>query len=267
MPKGLSMARAAAGKPAVATGMVVAVLAAGGLLAACSTPQAAAAPAASASSGCGGSVSKLTVQGTGMATGTPDLLTVTVDINVTDPTAQAALADDNAKAASVISDLGFSGSAAKDVQTSDVTINPQYNLKGAITGYNVSNTLTAKLRNFKTAGSVIDAVAAAAGNSIRIDGLTFSVEDTRTLEDHARNDAVHQAVSHARSMALAAGERLGVVCSVSDQSQTQNFDESFGTAQRAGPGDEVALPLEPGSQQETAQVKMVYALLPPALRK
>ncbi len=101
--------------------------------------------------------------------------------------------------------LTAGGVAAKDVQTSDLSINPQYNPKGVITGYEVTNTLTAVLRNFTTAGSTVDAIAGAAGNATRIDSLNFSVEDTRGLEDQARTDAVHQAVSHARSMARRRG--------------------------------------------------------------
>jgi len=244
---------------------VVAVVSAGVVVTACSSsPRAAADPPS-----CGSSSPELTVQGSGLASGTPNILTVSVGIDVTDPTAAAALADDNTRATSVVDALGLSGSAAKDVQTSDLSINPQYNLNGAITGYEVTDTLTATLRNLKSAGSVIDGVAGAAGNAIRLDALQFSVEDTRGLENRARNDAVHQAVSHARSMALAAGERLGPVCSLSDDTQTENFNQSFATAGLAAGVDKAAanVPLEPGSQQETAQVTIKYSLLPPALHK
>jgi uncharacterized protein YggE len=246
-----------------AAGLVVAVVMAGAVVAACSST---AKPAADPPT-CGGAASKLTVEGTGLASGTPDLLTVSVGIDVTDPTANGALTDDNTKAAAVTAVLTQGGVAAKDVQTSDVSINPQYNLKGVITGYEVTNTLTAMLRNFATAGSVIDAIAGAAGNATRLDGLNFSVEDTRALEDQARTDAVHQAVAHARSMALAAGERLGPVCSLSDQSQTDIVNQSGAFASGAEDKASASVPLQPGSQQETAQVTMVYALMPAPLRK
>lgn len=243
------------------------MLTAGVVVAACSSS----ADPVAAKPTCGGSSPKLTVQGTGLTTGTPNLLTVSVGIDVTDPTATSAITDDNTKAQAVINVLTQAGVASKDVQTSDVSINPQYNLKGVITGYEVTNTLTAMLRNFATAGSVIDSIAGAAGNATRLDSLNFSVEDTRALEDQARTDAVHQAVSHATSMALAADERLGPVCSLNDQSQTVNFNEPFandGLAAGASSSKAAApVPLEAGSQQETAQVTMVYALMPPALRK
>jgi uncharacterized protein YggE len=248
--------------------MLVVLLAAGVVAAACSS--AAADPVAAATPTCGGSSPKLTVQGTGLATGTPNLLTITVGIDVTDPTATEAISDDNTKAEAVTTVLTQAGVASKDVQTSDVSINPQYNTKGVITGYEVTNTLTAKLRNFTTAGTVIDSIANAAGNATRLDSLAFSVEDTRSLEDQARTDAVHQAVSHARSMAQAAGERLGPVCSVNDQSQIDNYNEPFADGAVAGSASASssgAVPLQAGSQQETAQVTMVYSLTAPALRK
>jgi hypothetical protein len=215
---------------------------------------------------CGGSSPELTVEGTGLASGTPNILTMSVGIDVTDPTAQSALSDDSTKATAVMTALTTGGVAQKDTQTTDVSINPQYNLKGVITGYEVSNTVTAKLRDFSKAGSVIDAVAGAAGNATRLNSLTFSVEDTRALEDTARTDAVHQAVSHARSMAVSAGERLGPVCSLKDQSQTNNYNQSYGSyaVPSASADSGAAVPLAPGSQQETAQVTMVYSLLSPS---
>ena len=244
--------------------VVVGLIGAGAAVAACSSTSDPVAVKAT----CGGSSPKLTVQGTGLASGTPNLLTITVGIDVTDPTANAAISDDNNKATAVTGVLTAGGVAAKDAQTSDLSVNPQYNQNGVITGYEVTNTLTAMIRDFKTAGTVIDDVAGAGGNSTRINSLDFSVADTRGLEDRARTDAVHQAVAHARSMAVAAGERLGPVCSLSDQSQIENFNEPYAEGLPSADNKAAsAVPLEAGSQQETAQVTMVYALLPPPLRK
>jgi hypothetical protein len=129
----------------------------------------------------------------------------------------------------------------------------------------MTNTLTAKLRNFSTAGSVIDAVTAAAGNAARIDSLTFSIEDPRKVEDTARTDAVNQAVSHARSMAQAAGERLGPVCSLSDETSPTYF--SAGPLRQSASADVASpVPLQAGSQQVSAQITLVYALTQPRSR-
>lgn len=251
-------------RAATVVGVAVVAMAGGGALGACGSSDSSSVSAAAA---CGGSAPKLTVQGTGLSTGTPNLLTVSVGVDVTDSTAQAALADDNTTAEAVDTTLEQGGVATKDVQTSDLSIQPRYSITGALTGYEVTDTLTANLRDFATAGSVIDALAQAAGDSIRIDSLAFSVEDTRSLEDQARDDAVHEVVSHAQSMAQAAGERLGPVCSMTDDTQESVYPSQYDASSAVSSGQAARVPLEPGSQEETAQVTMVYALLPPAVRK
>jgi len=247
---------------AVAVGIVVA-LATGGTALALAASGSSSSSSSSFAVGCGGSAPKLTVQGTGMASGAPNMLTVSVGIDVTDPSAQVSLADDNTKASAVTAALKQGGVLDSDVQTSNLQIQPQYNSHGAITGYQVTNTLTANLRDFSTAGSIIDALAGAAGNAVQINSLTFSISDPRSLEDRARTDAVTQAVSHAHSMAQAAGERLGPVCSLSDETpvtypQSYNINE----AAPAASGTAAQVPVEPGTEQTSAQVTIVYALEP-----
>ena len=246
-------------------GIVAALVVGGVALGLAATTSQGSTDAASVSALCASSAPKLTVQGTGNASATPDLLTVAVDVNVTDPSAQASLVDDNSKAGAVTAALKQGGVADKDIQTSNVSIQPNYNLAGAITGYVMTNTITANLRNFATAGSVIDAVTTAAGNATRVDSLTFSIEDPRRIEDKARTDAVHQAVSHAQSMAQAAGERLGPVCSLSDDSTPSYFGPG---PYRASAAASVAapVPLQAGTQQVSAQVTLVYALTQPRSR-
>ena len=242
---------------AAVVGITAALVVGGVALGLAVSSPASATPAASAT--CASSVPKLTVQGTGNASATPNLLTVSVGIDVTEPSAQASLVDDNTRAGAVITALKAGGVAPKDIQTSNVSIEPNYNLTGDITGYEMTNTLTAELRNFSTAGSVIDSVDTAAGNAARIDSLTFSIADPRQTEDQARTDAVHQAVSHARSMAQAAGERLGPVCSLTDDSLP---DYAIPGALKASAAGETpsAVPLQPGTQQVSAQITLVYAL-------
>jgi uncharacterized protein YggE len=207
------------------------------------------------------------VQGTGLATGTPDLLTVTLDVSVSGSSATAALSQDNQTTGAVVDALRAGGVHRPDIQTTDLNIQPDYSLEhgtSVLTGYGVTNSVVAKIRRagFASAGTVIDQVAAAGGNPVQIGSLSFSIDDPRTLEDRARTDAVGQAVAHARSMALAAGERLGGLCAASDT--TPSAGPVLGQTSAAGFATNAAasVPLEPGSQQASAQVRLVYALLP-----
>ena len=128
-----------------------------------------------------------------------------------------------------------------------------------LTGYAVTNTVTATFRDVSTAGAAIDAVVGALGNTVQINGLTFSFANPAQVEDQARADAVHQAVAHAGAMAAAAGRRLGPVCSLTDDTQPDfvepNSDLNYA---QAGVAKGAAVPVEPGMQSETDQVTLVY---------
>jgi uncharacterized protein len=214
---------------------------------------------------CGSSDPKLTVQATGQATATPNLLTLSIGVNVSGPTASAALSDANDKAAGLSATLEQDGVAKADIQTANFSILPSYATNGTITGYQVSNTLSVKLHDLAASGTVIDAAATSAGNAIRVNGLAFSVDDTRTVDGTARADGIQVAAAHAHSMAAAAGQTIDGVCSITDSTTTYPIPQDF-----AGAGGGIAgttaspanLPLEPGTQQSTAQVTVVYGVGP-----
>jgi uncharacterized protein len=217
--------------------------------------------------GCASTSAKLTVQGTGTATATPDLLTLVVEIDATEPNAEQALSVDNAQAASVEHALGLSGVSPKDLQTTNLSIQPNYswqNNNSVLTGYAVSNTISVNFHfPFSKAGNAIDAITRIAGNDVRIDSLSFSFANPASAQDQARTNAVTQAVAHAESMALAAGDRLGPVCSITDNSTVQPPEPNqYGFNGPLASAGVAATPLQPGSQQETDQVTVVYALNP-----
>jgi hypothetical protein len=207
----------------------------------------------------------LTVLGTGQATAPPDLLTVVVQVDATGPSATAALASDNAKAAGAVAAFEYGGVLAKDIQTSGLSLQPQYAFpKGVptVTGYQVTNSVTATLREISKSGAVIDGVVGVAGDAVQIESVGFSETDPAAVEDLARSRATTQAVAHAKALAHAAGESLGPVCSLTDQSQTpvlNNQAVPFASAANAG---DASVPIEAGSLSQSAQVSLVYALEP-----
>ncbi len=211
---------------------------------------------------CSPDSAKLTVQGTGLATGTPDTLTIAITISTNAATAQGALDDNNNGTAAVIAAFAGGGVTKQNIQTTGLSVQPNYTLTNGtevLTGYGVNNTVTAMITNIASAGNVIDAVSSAAGNAGQINSVSFSIKDPRDLEDQARTDAVHQAVSHAQTMAASADERLGPVCSLTDTTPTTQANPGFNSA--AGLSAQAsAVPLEAGSQEANAQVTIVYSL-------
>jgi hypothetical protein len=213
--------------------------------------------------GCGSLQPRLTVQGTGQADGTPDVLTAVFGFSGTAASATAALNQDNAEVNQALLALSGKGVAQADVQTTGLTLAPQYVFANGVprrTGFAATNTVTATLRDTKTAGDAIDAVVNATGDAATINSLNFSFANPAHVEDQARSHAVHQAVAHAAAMAAAAGRRLGPVCSLTDNTQPSLVEPYASNGVAAATNQAAVVPVEPGSQTETDQVTMVYAL-------
>jgi len=218
------------------------------------TGDAAAAPSAAPAS-CAGSAPHLTVQGTGQGSGAPDVLTAVFAFSTTAGSSAAAQA---------LQALAANGVAKADLQTTGLNLSAQYAYPHGVptlTGYQTTETITATLRHLAADGSAIDAVVTATGNAAQVNSLTFSFGNPAAVQDRARSAAVHQAVAHAEAMAAAADRKLGPVCSLTDDSQptSPQLNQDFGNALPASGA--ASVPLEPGTQIESDQVTMVYALV------
>lgn len=227
-----------------------------------STPQGGAAShgGTAAAPDCGAGAPKVTVTGTGTVSITPNLLTLSLDVHTTAPEASTALSKNDTATAAVLKSLQAGGVPSKDLQTTDLTIEPSYaNTGTSITGYAVDNTVVAKIRKFATAGTLVDAAVAAGGNDTRIDSLAFSLTHPLRAQGRARTAAVHQAVSNAHAIAGSAGDKVTGICSIHDETTTSTTSpvEPFGAA--ASPSS-TRTPVESGSQTVTARVTIVFAL-------
>ncbi len=225
---------------------------------------AAGASSSAAPAGCAGSDPHLKVQGSGQGSGTPDVLTAMFSFSSTANSSSAALTQNNGLVAQALQALADNGVAKRDTQTTALNLAARYVYPHGVpilTGYQATETVTAMLRNLATDGTTIDAVVTATGNAAQVNGLTFSFGDPSAVQDEARTAAVHQAVAHAQAMAAAAGRKLGAVCSLTDDTQPSNPLGQLGFRDTALPSAGAnAVPLEPGTQVESDQVTMVYAL-------
>ena len=200
----------------------------------------------------------ISAQAIGTISGTPDVVTIVIGVQTQSASAQTALDDNNKKAADVIGVLKDSGVAPADLQTSQLSINPSYDEKGQqITGYQVTNMVTAKLRDITTAGAVIDAAGKTAGDAIRVQQLSFSIDDDSALRAQARADAVRRAQAQAKQMADAAGVQLGAIRSITEApAATPTIYAAMAGADTAA----ASVPLQPGSQELSVVVQVIYAI-------
>jgi uncharacterized protein YggE len=198
----------------------------------------------------------ITTVGVGTATAAPDLLTVALGVQTRDRSATAALAAGNARASAVLDVLRAAGVAPPDLQTSALTVYPTYDRTGSrISGYEVSNTVTAQLRDLAAAGGVLDRVAEAAGDAVRVQQVGFSIDDDSPVRAAARADAVRRAIDQARQIAEAAGVALGPLRSVTDRPAAPPQPYPGAADARA---ESAGVPIEPGSRELTVTVEVVH---------
>lgn len=199
----------------------------------------------------------ITSRGLGTVTMTPDTVTMVLGVQTRGLSAKSALDNNTAKATALINVLKSRGVAAADLQTSQLSVNPIYDsATGRITGYEVTNQVTATLHDVGAAGGLIDAAGEAAGDAVRIQQLSFSIADDSAARGRARADAVRQAQAHAKQMADAAGVRLGRLYSITEvPANPPNPPGREGAPATAAP-----VPVEPGSQKLTVMVDVGYAV-------
>jgi len=203
----------------------------------------------------------ITVTGSGTVKGTPDTLSVSLSVTSTASTIDDALAKASKAQTAVVASLKDHGVAAADLQTSNLSISPNYTSKGLPSGYRVDEGVTATLHGLAKAGKTLGAAVAAGGDAVRVDGIWVSIDDTDPLKGDARSAAVSDARNRAEQYASAAGRHVGEVQSISEVVTTPNpyAMDRYAMAQPAAL-NAGSIPIQAGSQDVTVQVTVVYAL-------
>ncbi|WP_108644432.1 SIMPL domain-containing protein [Fuscovulum blasticum] len=200
----------------------------------------------------------ITVTGEASTAAAPDMATLSIGVTKVGETAAAALADNTAQMQAVIDRLKAAGIEPRDIQTTGLSINPNWSgydssVSGGptITGYTATNIVTVQVRALDGLGAVIDAAVSDGGNTLN--GLTFGLADPRPALDAARKDAVADAKAKADLLAGAAGLGLGPIVSLTEGGGYGAPVPMFKADSAAG-----AVPVEQGAISYTASVTVVY---------
>lgn len=206
----------------------------------------------------------LWVSGAGRVTTKPDIALLQLGVEARDKTVAAAQASATGAMAKVMGVLKDQGVAEKDLRTTQFSIEPitRWNKdteQVEITGYRVSNMVNARLRALDKVGAIIDAAASAGGDLVRIQGISFTVEDPAPYAQEARIKAVLDAKAKAQQIAAAAGIALGKPIYISEGSVSLPVPMPALRA-LAAEGMAAAVPISPGEQEVTVSIQIVYAI-------
>ncbi len=168
----------------------------------------------------------LTVNAEGKSTRTPDVAVFSAGVTSQAETASAALTANAHDMSAVIASLKRAGIADRDIQTSNLNLDPIYSEPRRlpdgsteqgpqkIVAYRVNNTVTVRQRKLDQYGRVIDTLVSSGAN--QVNGPSFSVDSPGAAQDEARTDAVAKARARADLYAHAAGLHVVRILSIAE---------------------------------------------------
>lgn len=192
----------------------------------------------------------------------PDLASVGAGVVSQAPDAATAVRDNAARMARVLAALKKAGIADRDVQTSNLSLAPQYryapNEAPVVTGYQASNTVTVRFRDISKAGTILDALVATGAN--QINGPDLTIEDPAAAMDEARLDAVQKAKARAELYARATGLRIKRIVSISESAELGRPMPIMMRAAAAPPADYAETKVMAGEQSVGVTLSVRYEL-------
>ena len=236
----------------------------------------------------------LWVNGTGKTTATPDVAILTLGVESQRKNVKQAQSDVANSMNSVMQVLNNYGVADKDIQTSGYNIQqviiqqaviydtpmmepapsatdgsissseifykPQ--LQKEIIEYKVSNTINVKIRNIGKTGSIVDDVVSSGGDLIRINGISFSVDDPTPYYKIAREKAVLYTMEKAKQISQLSGSQLGrmIYASESNSYYVSPVSNYARADMSMGMGSSAPTSISSGELEFQVSVEMVYEL-------
>jgi len=206
-------------------------------------------------------MAKIQVSATGTANMAPDMATVSAGVVTQGKTAREAMFGNATKMTRVFEELEAAGIEKKFITTSQLSLQPKYNYQNRqspkIDGYEARNTVSAKTYELDDVGAMLDALVKAGVNNIN--GVQFSIKDSKAARDKAREDAIREAREKAESMASAAGVKLGKLKSLSESGGNYRPQPVAYAIESRSAG--ASTPVSAGEQAISVTVNMSYDIV------
>jgi uncharacterized protein YggE len=202
------------------------------------------------------------VSGEGKVTAVPDTTILSLGVQVQATTVSQAQGQASSSMNAVVNALKAGGVAEKDIQTTNYNIQQLTRYDEAtrqqiVIGYLVTNTVSAKIRKVENTGSIIDTTAAAGGDYIHINSISFTIDDPKTYVTQARQMAMADAKSKAQQLADQSGVKLGEPTYIVEIGGSVPIKSTPGTGVPSVP-DASPSPISPGEMNITLTVQVAY---------
>jgi uncharacterized protein YggE len=205
---------------------------------------------------------RLDVTATGEVTRVPDIAVISAGVVSRSSTATAALQDAANRMNQVLAALKRAGVADRDVQTSNVSLNPEYrypeNQAPQLVGYTASNQLTIKFRDIRNSGKILDALVSQGAN--QINGPNLTIDKPEAALDEARANAIAIGRARAELYARSLGLHVARVVAVSESGGYAVPPPAPPVPMMMARGERDSTSIQPGEQKLQVSVAMTFEL-------
>src|SRR3954453_20154146 len=204
---------------------------------------------------------RLDISATGEVSRIPDVAVISAGVVTRSTTASGAIQDAASRMDRVRSALRRAGIDDRDIQTSNISLNPEYryidNQAPQLTGYTASNQLSVRFRDIRNTGKVLDALVAEGAN--QLNGPNLVVDKPEAALDEARAKAVSAGRARADLYARSLGMRVVRVVSISE-SGGYAVPPPMPVMMEARMAASPATKIEAGEQKLQVNLAMVFEL-------
>ena len=208
-------------------------------------------------------ISIISVEGSGAVTGTPDTATISIGVTTKAKDSSEAQNTNASKATAIQNAIKALGVSDKDIATRNYSFRPTYERdsagKSKLSGYEVSNTISVKIKDLSKTGTVID--TALNNGASHVNSLDFSISNTKNLRKHALNQAVEDARDKAEIIANGLGKRIIGVKTVTESVSPINYHHyNLMYSAKAMSDGNASTPIESGEVSLTATVHIDFII-------
>jgi len=192
----------------------------------------------------------------------PDIATFSTGVQTMAATASAAVRANNMQMASVIARLKALGIADRDIQTTQINLNQQFDYRDGqqiFKGYQASNMVNAKLRDLRKLGAFLDALAV--DGATNFNGPTFGVDDESSFREAARDKVWTSAIARAQSLARKAGYNDVRVLRVEENDQGQGYMSAPMAVRSMNAAVDKITPIAPGELSVAASMSFTFEMV------
>ena len=212
-------------------------------------------------------VSRILVIGQGSTDIAADMAVLTLTVTRDEKTARAALDANSADMGDVLSAMKSEGVKERDLQTSGFSIQPRYfypptkpssnHQPPRIVGYTVRNSLTVRIRDISALGEILDTSVTLGVNEGG--NIIFTNNDPSSAITQARVEAVKDAMAKAKTLAEAAGVKVGKLLEMSEQTHNPR-PMQMARAERSMAMSAGSVPVATGENIYKVTVNMSFAI-------